>query len=123
MDLFETEVKLGRNIPSLDLEKMLIEAAREMGWKVQVVESKKKEYQLGSVQEREVYQSTSINLKGTFFPKFRVLFRKNQLTNNNVFLYNPLSSSISPVTEREVNRYLQALSQRVQAYQAAEAAP
>ncbi|MEK6951322.1 MAG: hypothetical protein AABX13_06385 [Nanoarchaeota archaeon] len=123
MDLFETEVKLGRNIPSLDLEKMLIEAAREMGWKVQVVESKKKEYQLGSVQEREVYQSTSINLKGTFFPKFRVLFRKNLLTNNNVFLYNPLSSSISPVTEREVNRYLQALSQRVQAYQAAEAAP
>jgi hypothetical protein len=102
---------------------MLVDAAREMGWKAEVVDDTRKEYQLGSVHETKVYNSSQVKLKGMIRQKFGITFWKNRPTNERVLLYTPQIPWLNYVSKREVDRYLQALSQRVQAYQPAEASP
>ncbi len=61
-------VEIGKEIEGEKLEKILVEAAEEMGLKAKAIDEHRTEYTFNTRGEEEVYRETKINLKGRFFP-------------------------------------------------------
>lgn len=107
-------IKLEKIIPPDKLEEILIGAAQEVGWKAVVADHFSKIYRLGSVHEEKRYSWTNLNLWGTFLPMAQITFDKRTSTAE-VDLYSGFGTGFA--TEKELRKYLIALSQRVADYQ------
>ncbi len=108
-------VNLNKTIPQKDLEKILIASAHDMGLKTKVIQKYQTEYELGSVKEvkkpfgriihiKSILPFAEIEMNPLYSPKFRI----------STF---PFSSGFCVTTKRKVEKYLQAVSKRVEKYQ------
>ena len=61
-------VNIGRDIDESELEKVLIKSAEEIGLKAVSKDKSRIEYNLGSIQEQEVYTGTTIRLNKGIIP-------------------------------------------------------
>jgi len=68
--MYRTVEGFGRRIEGEELQRMLVEAAEELGLTARVVDKYQPTYKFesGGVRAREVYERTNIRLRGRFFP-------------------------------------------------------
>ena len=113
MGNFMTRVDLGEEIPPEALEHILVGAAQDLGWRARTREKYTREYHRS--EEVQKYLHTEVLLRGLFLPAARVVFYRDKPTNDYIKIDsgNYLFSGIA--TDREVRRYLQAVSQRINA--------
>ena len=105
------EVKLGKSIVTARLETILIGAAGDIGWNASVERVHSNVYKLGSVQKETPYLWSEVRLKGAFLPLANITLDEKEWFHDSVRLYFGFA------TQKEVMRYLHAVSQRVQEYQ------
>ena len=115
------KVNLGQEIPVGVLEKILLDAASEVGWKASVKDSYSTEYRLGSLHREEKYQWTDVKLRGSFLPLAEIDFNKNRPTNDDINLYYGFGYGFS--TKKEIERYLLAVSKRIEALNKPDTSP
>ena len=108
-------VNINKTIPQEDLEEILIKAAGDMKLKARVTQKYTTEYELGSVKEVKKPFSRIIHIKSILpfaeidvGPLYSPRFRISTL---------PFSSGFCVATKRKVEKYLQAVSKRVEKYQ------
>lgn len=114
-------VNLGKEIPVGVLEKILLDAAADVGWKASVNDYYTTEYRLGSLHHEERYRWTDVNLKGSFLPLAKIDFYKDRSTNDHISLYYGFGEGFS--TTREIERYLLAVSKRVETFNKPDTSP
>jgi len=64
-------VRIGKTVDYKTLEKALVDAAEEVGWKVKLRDEFRRDYKLGSVKEVKSYESTCFLLRGKLLPAMR----------------------------------------------------
>ena len=108
-------VNINKTIPQRDLEEILIKAAGDMGLKARTTQEYITGYELGSVKEVKRPDDRVIHLRSILpFAEvrmgclYRMGFRISTL---------PFSSGFCVATKREVEKYLEAVSKRVEKYQ------
>lgn len=74
-----TFVNMKKEVDCVTLEKALLEAAKEMGWKAKVKEKFRRGYSLSSGKETQSYVHTRIKLKGRILPAMEIYFKKENL--------------------------------------------
>lgn len=62
-------VNLNKRISGEELEKILKEAAEEMGWTAKTHDEHSPEYTLGSLSKDDVYKETYVSFHGRFLPQ------------------------------------------------------
>lgn len=116
-----TRVHLGQAVPTGILEKILSDAAIDVGWKAKVEDFYHIDYRLGSLHQERTYEWTEVKLKGSFLPLGQVTFRKDRSTNNDLGLSYGFGSGFATTTE--IERYLLAISKRIEALNKPETSP
>ncbi len=105
-----TIVKLQQSVPCSILEKALFKAAEEIGWKAKIEDNFIEEYQLGSVKENQVYESTKIILKGLISKKMSVSFNKKGPMN---YFFIQTGYTHGNASKNEVKEYLSVVSKNL----------
>ena len=105
------QVNLGRAVPYEKLEKALVSAAKDVGWDAKVEHRYEREFDLGSVSERETYSRTIIYLKGRFFPAAQVWLNRECGVRELVFI--EWGFPFGMASERRIKRYLSAVSREL----------
>ena len=98
-----TKVNLRKTVNYDTLETALVKAAKDVGWKAQVKDEFEKVYNLGSVKEAQVYDSTRFFLRGKLFNAMQVIIF-NKEPRDYFFVYRGFAS------EKRVQEYLSAVS-------------
>lgn len=106
-------VHLGQEVSVGVLEKILSDAAIDIGWKAKIKDSYRTDYRLGSLHQEEKYRWTDVNLQGSFLPLGQVTFDKDKPTNKEISLYYGFGHGFA--TRKEIERYLLAVSKRIEA--------
>ena len=117
MSNFMTKVELGMEISPNVLENILVDAAKDVGWKASIRNGHRREYSLGSVHEKYVYTGSEVILKGAFLRAARADYQKDRTVIDHFIIYSgSLIFRSGVATDTEVKKYLDAVSQRVQEY-------
>ncbi len=104
-------VNLGKLVSGEKLERILVEAAADVGLRAASVDQFKTEYTLGSVHKNLVYGGTEIRLRGRFLPVAQVLNVKRGSTDDKFYMTFGLPFSFS--SEETIEKYLAAVSKRI----------
>jgi len=100
-------INLGKKIPGTELEKVLLEAARELGFKVKAKDKFNIEYELGSVKKKNVYDDTTITLRKHFRHIGRLSFNREEDRNWLILWGYPGYS------EKKIIKYLDVISKKI----------
>lgn len=109
-------VRINKEIQMEDLEEILIGAAEDVRLKARVVQKYRKEYQLGSVKEVERPSDREVVMKGTFLPFAEITSISSDYGRFIISTFQH-SKNLGVATKGEIERYLQAVSRRVDAYE------
>ena len=103
-------MEIGKRVEYENLEKALLKAAEEMGWKANFQDKFDKNYKLGSVKEVQEYASTHVRLRGTLFDTMQVIIygKKPQ---DYFFIRTGFPWGIT--SEKKVQKYLSAVSENL----------
>ncbi|MFH0701415.1 MAG: hypothetical protein V2A62_03180 [Candidatus Woesearchaeota archaeon] len=106
-----TKVNIGKRVDYPTLEKALVEAAEEIGWKAKVKDVSEEGYRLGSVEETSKYDHTVLHLRGILLPAMKVYLSNKEPTEYfNVWTGFPFGVAL----KGEVKKYLSAVSKHLQ---------
>ena len=105
-----TKVGIGRTVTYKDLERALLEAAKELGWKARVQDKFSTEYRLGSVQKVQEYDGTRVFLRGSFLPTMQVIINSKSPTDR---FYVWSGAPFGVALPFEVRKYLEAVSRHL----------
>ena len=111
-------VNIGRDIDGNELEKVLIKSAEEIGLKAVSKDKSRIEYNLGSIQEQEVYTGTTIRLNKGIIP-FAEITRINKKEgrgwlNSSFSIWNGIFCfPYGFGTKKQIERYLSKVSENL----------
>ena len=108
------DVEIGRLIGGEELERILIETAREFGLRVKSINETTTKYGLGSVHKERVYDGTYLRLTWKFLPFVEITGIKKGEERSWFTIRN--GSYVFPYgfgSEKQIERYLSAVSQRI----------
>jgi len=105
-------VEIGRRIEGEELEKILIESAREVGLNAKGYDRYETDYVLGSVHEKRGYRETEVRIKGRLVP-FATLRNIHKGMSENFFIIQTGVPNFSFASRKRIQRYLEAVSKRV----------
>jgi len=102
------EVKIGRSVDYKELERALVEAAKDVGWDAKVRDVFSSGYRIdSSVESTKDYLYTEIRLRGVFLPTMRALIHKDTRQSSfNIWTGFPFGVALG----YEVRGYLKAVS-------------
>ena len=107
-------VNIDKTIAGEELERILKEAAVEIGLRATSVDRQSVRYRLGSMHKEEVYEGTEIRLRGRFFPVIDISGIKRGRGQNCFFVKTGMSATPYGFgSEKLVERYLKAVSSLV----------
>ncbi len=107
-------VQIGRRIGGEELERILIEAAGEVGLRANSVDETTTRYRLGSVHKEEVYDETVVTLTRGVLPFAKIKGIQKGEERGSFGIMNGIY--VLPYgfsTEKQIERYLSAVSQRI----------
>jgi len=109
-------IEIGKRIAGDELERILVEAAEEVGLKATSIDEQRTEYGLGPVYKEQVYSGTTIRLRGSVFPIAEVSgIKKGE--ERDWFSIGTRFNTTSPYfgfgSEKQIEEYLRAVSEHL----------
>jgi hypothetical protein len=105
-----SKVSIGKTVDYKTLERALINAAEEVGWKARFQDQFYKSYKLGSVEQVQDYNATQVFLKGRLFNAMQIRIYGKRPTNS-FHLWAGFPFGIA--SERRIQGYLSAVSRNL----------
>ena len=100
-------INLGKKVSGKELEKVLLEAAKNLGFKTKIQEDFRVKYELGSVKKKIIYDGTTITLRKHFRYIGRLFFNREEDRDWLILFDHPSYS------EKKIMRYLDAISEKI----------
>jgi len=108
--MFYYKVKLNEPVPPEEMERILVEAAREMGYRTKVYDRTMAHYEIAPVERVEEYAGTRVKLSRFIFPVLEVEFDKRDLVDSLYVEYTGIGFG----GRGTVERYISAVSEKLE---------
>lgn len=107
MTIFASRVELGKKVNYSDLEKALLNAALDLGWKAEIKQEFDRKFVLGSVKEVDEYSRTLVRVRSRLLPQLRISLYDRD-TPSSFSLYNGFPYGFA--SDKKAKEYLEAVS-------------
>ena len=104
-------VKIGKDVDFRNLETALMKAAEEIGWKVEVEDEFKEDYELSGSKSVKEYQYTIVKLKKGLFPQMKLLITDKNRPINSFSIWQGLPFGVA--SQKSIKNYLDTVSRYI----------